>query len=121
ILVSKNWFMATQDEANYRLIEKVIDHIRENNIMQTESDEVVRRLQLSPVQFQQLFSQWAGVSPGMFFKYISVGYTRQILKGRQPNLFDANILPSSSETEDLHDSLMTIEAMTPREYKSGGK
>lgn len=113
--------MATQDEANYRLIEKVIDHIRENNIMQTESDEVVRRLQLSPVQFQQLFSQWAGVSPGMFFKYISVGYTRQILKGRQPNLFDANILPSSSETEDLHDSLMTIEAMTPREYKSGGK
>lgn len=113
--------MATQEETNYRLIEKVIDYMRGCNYTQQNPDEAARQMQLSPVQFEQLFSQWAGVSPGMFFKYISVEYARQILKGRQPNLFDSNIQQALSDTENLHDSLITIEAMTPREYKSRGK
>ncbi|MBL4827391.1 MAG: methylated-DNA--[protein]-cysteine S-methyltransferase [Spongiibacteraceae bacterium] len=76
---------------------------------------------LSPFHFQRLFSEWAGVSPKKFMQYLSIEYAKQLLKEKQSTLMDAAFETGLSGASRLHDLFITIEGMTPGEYKNGGK
>ncbi len=119
----KIWNMKTQQqEINFERIAEAIDYIRQHFRSQPGLEEVAEKVHLSPAHFQRMFTEWAGTSPKKFLQYISVEHAKRILKGdRQATLFDTAVETGLSSTSRLHDLFVTIEGMTPAEYKSGGE
>src|SRR4051812_27285527 len=111
--------MNNQEKINYDRIANAIDYIRENFKEQPNLDEVAEKINMSPFHFQRLFTEWAGVSPKKFLQYLSLDYSKRILKEKEITLFDAADETGLSGTSRLHDLFVNIEGMTPGEYKSG--
>jgi AraC family transcriptional regulator, regulatory protein of adaptative response / methylated-DNA-[protein]-cysteine methyltransferase len=110
-----------EENINYYRIAAAIDYIRQNFREQPNLDEVAGKVNLSPFHFQRLFNEWAGTSPKKFLQYISLDYARKLLRNEQATLFDTAFVTGLSGTSRLHDLFITIEGMTPAEYKNGGK
>lgn len=113
--------MDTQQQLNFNRIAEAIEYIRLNFRSQPDLDEVAAKVHLSPFHFQRLFKEWAGVSPKKFLQYTSVAYAKEILRKQEATLFDAAYDTGLSGTGRLHDLFVTIEGMTPGEYKNGGE
>ena len=113
--------METQSITDYSRIAQAIDYIKANFKQQPTLDEIGGKVHISPFHFQRMFKDWAGVSPKKFLQYLSVEYAKSILKDKQATLFDAAFETGLSGTSRLHDLFMSIEGMTPGEYKNGGE
>jgi AraC family transcriptional regulator of adaptative response/methylated-DNA-[protein]-cysteine methyltransferase len=113
--------METQNLTDYSRIAEAIDYIKLNFKLQPTLDEVAEKVHVSPFHFQRMFKEWAGVSPKKFLQYLSIEYAKSILKDKQVTLFDAAFETGLSGTSRLHDLFMSIEGMTPGEYKNGGE
>lgn len=105
---------------DYQRVEKAIHFIKENFQEQPELDEVAKNVYLSPYHFQRMFKQWAGVSPKKFLQYISIEHAKNLLK-QNASVADATYETGLSSSGRLHDMFITIEGMTPGEYKNGGE
>jgi AraC family transcriptional regulator of adaptative response/methylated-DNA-[protein]-cysteine methyltransferase len=112
--------MKAQEKINYDRIAEAIDYIRENFKSQPDLEEIAGKIHLSPYHFQRLFTDWAGVSPKKFLQYISVEHAKAILKDQRATVFDAAYETGLSGTGRLHDLFITIEGMTPGEFRNGG-
>ena len=112
--------MKQQDSINYERIAEAIDYIRENFKTQPDLEAVAGKVHLSPFHFQRLFTDWAGVSPKKFLQYISVEHAKTVLKDQQSTVFDAAYETGLSGTGRLHDLFISIEGMTPGEFRNGG-
>lgn len=104
---------------NYERIEKAIIFLKENFTQQPDLDEVAKQVYLSPFHFQRMFTEWAGVSPKKFLQYMSVEHAKNLLKQKLP-LSDVSFETGLSGTGRLHDLFISIEGMTPGEFKNGG-
>lgn len=112
--------METQNLTDYTRIAQAIDYIKANFKQQPTLDMVAEKVHVSPFHFQRMFKEWAGVSPKKFLQYLSVEHAKSILKDKQVTLFDAAFETGLSGTSRLHDLFISIEGMTPGEYKNGG-
>ncbi len=112
--------MATQQEIDYQRIEKAIAFIQSNFKRQPSLEEVAAAIHTSPYHFQRLFKEWAGVSPKKFNQFLSLQYAKNLLKTQRLSLMDAAHETGLSGTGRLHDLFVTIDAVTPGEYKDGG-
>jgi AraC family transcriptional regulator of adaptative response/methylated-DNA-[protein]-cysteine methyltransferase len=112
--------MKQQDHINYDRIAEAIDYIRENFQSQPGLEEIAAKVHLSPYHFQRLFTDWAGVSPKKFLRYISIERAKEVLKDQQATVYDAAFETGLSGTGRLHDLFITIEGMTPGEFRNGG-
>lgn len=113
--------MESQASINFSRITEAIRFINENFNMQPNLDEVAKQVHLSPAHFQWMFTEWAGTSPKKFLQYISLAHAKKMLKEEQATLFDTAFSTGLSGTSRLHDMFISIEGMTPAEYKNGGK
>jgi AraC family transcriptional regulator of adaptative response/methylated-DNA-[protein]-cysteine methyltransferase len=112
--------MKQQDHINYDRIAEAIDYIRENFQSQPGLEEIAGNIHLSPYHFQRLFTDWAGVSPKKFLQYISVERAKEVLKDQRATVYDAAFEAGLSGTGRLHDLFISIEGMTPGEFRNGG-
>lgn len=113
--------MTTQETTNYNRIAEAIGYIHANYREQPSLDAIAEKMAMSPFHFQRMFTEWAGVSPKKFLQYITVSHARQLLREEQLNLFDTAIETGLSGTSRLHDLFISIEGMTPGEYRNGGE
>lgn len=113
--------MNEQQKINYTRIAEAIEYIKSNFKNQPNLDEVAEQVNLSPFHFQRLFSEWAGTTPKKFLQYTSVEHAKKLLKDHQATLFDTAFETGFSSTGRLHDLFVTIEGMTPAEYKNGAR
>ena len=112
--------MNTQ-QINYERIATAIDFIRNNFKDQPDLDKVASEIHLSPFHFQKMFSEWAGVSPKKFLQYLTVEHAKNILRQNKATNADIAFETGLSGTGRLHDLFVSIEGMTPGEYKNGGQ
>ncbi|HXB35022.1 MAG TPA: methylated-DNA--[protein]-cysteine S-methyltransferase [Puia sp.] len=112
--------MKQQEQINYDRVAEAIDYIREHFQSQPGLEEVADKIHLSPYHFQRLFSDWAGVSPKKFLQYISVEHAKEVLKDQRATVYDAAFETGLSGTGRLHDLFVSIEGMTPGEFRNGG-
>ncbi len=112
--------MNEQQQLNYHRIADAIHFVRENFKKQPSLGDIAESVHLSPYHFQRLFSDWAGVSPKKFIQYTSVEYAKRLLKEQQATLLDAASQTGLSGTGRLHDLFISIEGMTPGEFKNKG-
>ncbi|WP_136466804.1 methylated-DNA--[protein]-cysteine S-methyltransferase [Flagellimonas onchidii] len=113
--------MERQENINYNRIAKAIAHINTNFREQPSLDEIAEKVHLSPFHFQRMFKEWAGISPKKFLQYTSVQHAKKILSADNTTLFDAAMDTGLSGTSRLHDLFISIEGMTPGEFKNDGE
>ncbi len=113
--------MTSQANINYTRIAEAIEYMKVNFKEQPNLDEIAKKIHLSPFHFQRLFSEWAGTSPKKFLQYITLNYAKKLLKEKQTTLFETAYETGLSGTSRLHDLFISIEGMSPAEYKNGGK
>ena len=110
----------TNENIDFKRIEQAINYIRNHFKEQPSLDEIAAAVNLSPHHFHRLFTQWAGVSPKKFLQFTTLEYAKSLLK-EEKSLFDVSVDAGLSGTSRLHDLFVTVEAMTPGEYKNQGK
>lgn len=109
-----------QQSLDYLRIEKAISFLQSNYTRQPDLREVARSVHLSEFHFQRLFTRWAGISPKKFLQYLTVEHAKRSLKESR-SVLDATFDAGLSSPSRLHDLFVTIEAMTPGEFKQSGK
>ncbi|MEK6478570.1 methylated-DNA--[protein]-cysteine S-methyltransferase [Catalinimonas sp. 4WD22] len=113
--------MNTQAATDFERIAEALAYIQQNFKNQPSLEEVAEQVHLSPFHFQRMFSDWAGVSPKKFLQYITLEYAKKLLKEQQSSLLDTSYESGLSSPGRLHDLFVSIEGMTPGEYKNGGE
>ena len=104
---------------DYQRIEAALTYAQAHFRTQPDLDEMARQAHWSPFHFQRKFQEWAGVSPKKFRQFLSLDHAKQLLR-QQTSVADAAHETGLSGTGRLHDLFVTLEAMTPGEYRHGG-
>ena len=105
--------------ADYARIEKAIAFLREHYLEQPDLAEVARHVHLSEFHFQRMFSRWAGISPKRFLQFLTLKHAKELLGASKP-LLEASLDSGLSGPSRLHDLFVTIEGVTPGEFRSRG-
>ncbi len=74
---------------------------------------------VSPFHLQRVFTRWAGISPKRFLQYLTLAHAKDLLAESKPVL-EAAYDSGLSGPGRLHDLFVTVEAVTPGEYKAQG-
>lgn len=106
--------------SNYARIERAIRFIEDNRLDQPGLDEIAAGIGMSPFHLQRVFTAWAGVSPKLFLRYVTLDHAREALMDASPVL-DAALDVGLSGPGRLHDLFVTLEAATPGEVGAGGR
>jgi len=110
---------ATQASLDYHRIEKAIAYLQTHHLEQPDLAAVARAAHLSEFHFQRLFTRWAGISPKRFLQFLTVEHAKRQLvdsKAVLETTFDSGL----SSPGRLHDLFVSVEAVTPGEFKSRG-
>ena len=104
---------------DYDRIEQAILYLDERSREQPSLADVAAFVGLSESHFQRLFTRWAGISPKRFLQFQTVAHARALL-AESRSLLDATYEAGLSSAGRLHDLFVTIDAVTPGEFKRGG-
>jgi O-6-methylguanine DNA methyltransferase len=105
---------------DYARIERAIVWLAANWRAQPSLAEIAAQAGLSPEHFDRIFSRWAGVSPLRFARFLTKEYALERLAAGE-SVLDVAYDSGLSGPGRLHDLLVTCEAVTPGEAKSGGR
>ena len=111
--------MTTNESCDYRRIEEAIMFVDRNATRQPSLDEIAHSVHLSEFHFQRLFRRWAGISPKRFLQILTVESAKDRLTGSR-DLLNAAWDVGLSGAGRLHDHFVSIEAVTPGEFKARG-
>lgn len=111
--------MNSNNTYTYQQIAQAIEHLVATYREQPTLADLASHANVSEFHFQRLFTEWAGVSPKKFGQYLTLDYARQQLRRGTP-LADVAYEAGLSGTGRLHDLFVTIEGVTPGQFRQGG-
>lgn len=106
--------------SDYERIEQAIRFLEQDYQQQPTLEQIAAHLGLSPSHFQRLFQRWAGISPKRFLQFLTLQDAKQRLRD-SASVLDATFDSGLSSPGRLHDLFVTLDAVTPGEYKSSGR
>ena len=110
----------TISRAPYPIIEKALLFLDANAQARPSLADVAASVGMSEFHFQRLFTRWAGVSPKRFLQFQTLEHAKQLL--REPrSLLDVTYEAGLSSPGRLHDLFVSVDAVTPGEFKRGGE
>lgn len=83
-------------------------------------EEIAKVAGLSPFHFQRLFRRWVGVSPKRYMQNLVASRAKPLLREGK-SLLDTSYDLGLSSPGRLHDLFVSVEAVTPGEYKARGR
>ncbi|GAB3590014.1 methylated-DNA--[protein]-cysteine S-methyltransferase [Hymenobacter daeguensis] len=104
---------------DYQRIEAALTYAQAHFRAQPDLEAMAAQAHWSPFHFQRKFQEWAGVSPKKFLQFLSLDHAKRLLRQRA-SVAEAADEAGLSGTGRLHDLFVTLEAMTPGEYRHGG-
>ena len=105
---------------HYPIINRAISYITSSINEQPKLEEIANYVGMSPYHFQRLFSEWVGISPKAYQQYLTLGFSKKLLRKRH-SVLDASLMSGLSGGSRLHDLFIKWEAMTPGEYVKRGE
>jgi AraC family transcriptional regulator, regulatory protein of adaptative response / methylated-DNA-[protein]-cysteine methyltransferase len=105
---------------DYDVVRRAIAHIRGNWRKQPDIDTIAEAAKVTPTELHHLFRRWAGLTPKDFLAALTLDHARNLLRD-SASVLDATYEVGLSGPGRLHDLFVTHEAMSPGEWKSGGK
>lgn len=112
--------MNTAAQDQFELVAKAIRYLETHGASQPSLQEVAAHVGLSEFHFQRLFVEWAGLSPKEFVQAITVRHAKEMML-RGASLLETSIDVGLSGPSRLHDLMLSVEAMSPGEFKKGGE
>jgi len=109
---------ATQSRL-YAQVARAIEYVIDNRLEQPELDDIAGHVGISPHHLQRTFSDWAGVSPKKFLKAVTLADAKARLRA-SASILDAAFDAGLSGPGRLHDLFVSIDAVTPGEFKARG-
>lgn len=106
--------------SDYARVEHAIHFIQANVRERPRLAEIAAELGLSEFHFQRLFQRWAGVSPKRFLQFLTLEHAKRLLNETRSVLETTNELGLSGPSR-LHDLFLSLERLTPGEYKNGAR
>jgi AraC family transcriptional regulator of adaptative response/methylated-DNA-[protein]-cysteine methyltransferase len=107
------------DTTDYIRIEAALAYLSQHAGAQPALADVAAHVGLSEHHLQRVFTRWAGISPKRFLQFQTVENAKTLLRDSR-SVLDATYSTGLSSGGRLHDLFITLEAMTPGEFKSGG-
>ncbi|MEM8643210.1 MAG: methylated-DNA--[protein]-cysteine S-methyltransferase [Cyanobacteria bacterium P01_G01_bin.54] len=104
----------------YQQMAQAIAFMRQHQRNQPDLAAIAAHVHLSPSHLQKCFTQWAGISPKRFGQYLTLEYAKTRIQETQ-NLLALTQEAGLSSPGRLHDLFVNLVAMSPGEYKQGGK
>jgi len=107
------------DTTDYIRIEAALAYLAQHAGAQPALADVASHVGLSEHHLQRVFTRWAGISPKRFLQFQTVESAKTLLRDSR-SVLDTTYSTGLSSGGRLHDLFITLEAMTPGEFKSGG-
>ena len=104
---------------HYQRIETLLHYLDTHSQTQPSLEQLAKLVDLSPHHLQKMFKSWAGVSPKQYLKLATLRKAKYYLRNEK-SILDASELSGLSSASRLYDHFVTIDAVTPGEFKSGG-
>lgn len=105
--------------SDYKRIEKAICFLEEHASDHPALDDVAGHVGLSRYHFQRLFSRWAGVSPKRFLQFLTAERAKDLLR-ESASVLETAYEVGLSGSGRLHDLFVSVEAVTPGQFKNRG-
>jgi AraC family transcriptional regulator of adaptative response/methylated-DNA-[protein]-cysteine methyltransferase len=105
--------------SHYHRIAEAIRFIDSRVEQQPNLTELARHLGLSPFHVQRLFRRWAGITPKDFLQFLTLLRAKRQLAGSS-SLLETSFTVGLSGPGRLHDLFLSLEAVTPGDFKRGG-
>ncbi len=103
----------------YAQIARAIDYVGQHHLNQPSLDDIARHAGMSPDHLQRTFVEWAGISPKKFLKALTLEDAKARL-AESESVLDAAFDAGLSGPGRLHDLFVSVDAVTPGEFKSRG-
>lgn len=100
-------------------IARALDRLASRFPEQPPLAELAAEVGVSEYHFQRMFTRRVGVSPKKFLQHLTLEAAKQRLR-QSASVLDAAYEAGLSGPGRLHDLFVTLEAMTPGEYKARG-
>jgi AraC family transcriptional regulator of adaptative response/methylated-DNA-[protein]-cysteine methyltransferase len=107
-------------DSQYAIVEEAIAYLRAHHRQQPGLTLLAAHLNLSESHLQKLFSRWAGISPKRFLQFLTVEYAKQRMTETR-DLLSLSLDAGLSGPSRLHDLFISMEAMSPGEFKRAAK
>jgi len=108
------------DSRDFARIARAIRYIDANFRSQPRLATIAAAVRLSEFHFNRLFRRWAGVTPRQYLAHVTAHAARNALADTS-SVLDAAYALGLSGPGRLHDLLITLDAVTPGELKTGGR
>ncbi|MDX1684988.1 MAG: methylated-DNA--[protein]-cysteine S-methyltransferase [Saprospiraceae bacterium] len=105
----------------YQRIAEIVRFLRTNFKEHHSLSDLSEQFHLSPFHLQRTFREWVGLTPKQFQKFLSVDFAKGLLKKESPTLQKVAFDTGLSGTGRLHDLFVSIESMSPGQFKYGGQ
>jgi AraC family transcriptional regulator, regulatory protein of adaptative response / methylated-DNA-[protein]-cysteine methyltransferase len=107
------------DSRDFARVARAIDYIDEHFREQPRLATIAAAVRLSEFHFNRLFRRWAGVTPRQYLAFLTARAAQRALTG-PASVLEAAYMLGLSGPGRLHDLLVTLNAVTPGEVKTGG-
>jgi AraC family transcriptional regulator of adaptative response/methylated-DNA-[protein]-cysteine methyltransferase len=104
----------------FRRIARAIEYLADHVQQQPSLAEIAAAAHWSEYHFAREFRRWTGISPKQLLQQLSLTAAKQALDD-QRSVLQAALDAGLSGAGRLHDLFVSLEAVTPGEYKSRGR
>lgn len=104
---------------DYQKVADTIEYLQQHVSEQPSLTELAERVNLSEYHFQRLFSRMVGISPKRFLQILTLAQAQPTLMQSGAVLETSENLGLSSSSR-LYDHFVTLDAVTPGEFKNRG-
>ncbi len=112
--------LSDTQQRHYGKVAAAIAYMTAHREQQPELIDVAEHVGMSPHHLQRVFSDWAGISPKKFLKTITLDAVKARLIASE-SVLNAAFEAGLSGPGRLHDLFVSVDAVTPGEFKSQGK
>jgi len=107
-------------QGDYEIVRRILALITEGWRSQPGIEDIADRVGLTADETHLVFRRWCGLTPKAFLQAVTLDQAKRLLR-QDANLLDASLDLGLSGPGRLHDLFVTHEAMSPGEWKTGGK
>jgi AraC family transcriptional regulator of adaptative response/methylated-DNA-[protein]-cysteine methyltransferase len=108
------------DSREFARMTRAIEFIEREYHRQPRLADIARHIGLSEFHFNRLFRRWTGLTPKQYLAEVTSRAAKAALK-EEPSVLDAAHSVGLSGGGRLHDLTVTLDAMTPGEFRARGE